>query len=144
MVFESRIICIGNQFIASDSAGIAVFRKLQQMVLPPAIELVEGGLAGLNLLCLLEDIKRIIFVDAVAGFGAEGSVVVLDQQEVMAGGGNDGYGHESGLPYLLNVAPRVCQKPPPETIKLVGIEGACTEQSARRAADVSLILAQGA
>ena len=140
---ETRIICIGNGYIAGDSAGSAVFKELQQTHIPPEIQLIEGGLAGLNLLPFLEHTKRIIFVDNVSGYDEEGAVIVLDEQEVKAAAGNDQYGHDAGLPYVLNVAPQVCEGPPPQTIKLVGIEGIHNEESIRKAAALSLKLARG-
>ncbi|THB78324.1 MAG: hydrogenase maturation protease [Desulfobulbaceae bacterium] len=143
MICETRIICIGNGYIASDSAGSAVYQELQQMQLPPEIQLIDGGLAGLNLLPLLENIKRIIFVDNVSGYDEEGAVIVLDEQEVRTAFGNEQYGHDAGLPYVLNVAPRVCEGPPPDIIKLVGIEGTHNEDSIRAAAVLSLKLARG-
>ena len=48
---------------------LQVFDRLQEMQpLPAGIELIEGGLAGLNLLPLLERGGRVVFVDAVSGF----------------------------------------------------------------------------
>lgn len=55
-----RIICLGNEYIRQDSAGLEVARKLALMSLPEDVEVVEGGLAGLDLLSLVENSERFI------------------------------------------------------------------------------------
>jgi hydrogenase maturation protease len=142
---SATIICIGNRFIAEDAAGLQVFDRLvARRPLPAGIELVEGGLAGLNLLPLLEQGGRVIFVDAVKGFTREGEMVLLSHQEIMQSPGHRRFDHGAGLPYLLAVLPKVCDGELPEEIALVGLEGRCDAEIIEQAAEMSLaIAAQG-
>jgi hydrogenase maturation protease len=98
-------------------------------------------MAGLNLLPLLEQGGRVVFVDAVRGFAGPGEIVLLDHREIMSGAGCDHFDHSAGLAYVLTVLPRVCDGKLPEEIALVGLEGECTPQMIERAATLSIALA---
>lgn len=136
------IICIGNRFVDSDAAGPLVFDRLRAMQpLPPGIELIEGGLAGLNLLPLLEQGGRVIFVDAVRGFAEAGELVLLDRQEIVGTESQPHFDHGAGLPYVLAMLPQVCDGELPEEIFLLGLEGGCSMQTIERAAGLSIAVA---
>jgi hydrogenase maturation protease len=133
------IICIGNRFVAEDTAGPAVFDRLQEMdPLPAGIEIIDGGMAGLNLLPLLEKGGRVVFVDAVDGFSGPGEIVLLDHQEIVSTLGDSHFDHSAGLAYVLTVLPQVCDGDLPEEIVLIGLEGACTPKMIERAAGLSI------
>ena len=93
----NRIICIGNRYIEKDALGAQVYEYLSRLELPADIELVDGGLAGLNLLPLMDNCERVIFVDAICGDEAQ-PVQVLRGDQL---NGSRIYGHSSGLEYLL-------------------------------------------
>jgi hydrogenase maturation protease len=136
------IICIGNRFVQEDIAGLAVLAELEKrQPLPPQIDLIEGGLAGLNLLPLLEQGGRVVFVDSVKGFGQPGEIILLDCRDGLPTDDAGHFDHGAGLAYLLAVLPRVFDGELPEEIVLVGLEGQCTEKSIKRAARLSLDIA---
>lgn len=139
---KKRIICIGNRFVAGDSAGPLVFDRLQKMLpLPEVVELIEGGIAGLNLLPLLEEGGRVVFVDAVKGFDPAGGLVILDHKEILSIESQLHFDHAAGLPYVLAVLPRVCEGELPEEIVLLGIEGEYSGEMIERAARMSITVA---
>jgi len=138
---KSFIICIGNRLLVEDSAALMVFDRLQQRSLPDNISVIEGGLMGLNLLPFLEQGGRVVFVDNVSGFTRPGSLIVLDQEKIIATG-TEHYDHNSSLAYVLSVLPKVCEGDLPEEIVLVGIEGPCTEKLVEEAANLSVSIAQ--
>jgi hydrogenase maturation protease len=139
---KCRIICIGNRYSSIDSAGIAVYEKLRDLnCLPPGVELIEGGTAGLNLLPHLELGGVIIFVDSVRGFTSPGSVILIQEDEIQNNLSTRSYDHGAGLEYLLTLLPRVYEKTLPEMILLVGIEGAWTEKIINQAANMTIDLA---
>ncbi len=114
---NAAIICLGNRLIAEDDLGWRVFEHLKAIPLPPGIDLIDGGLCGINLLSLMEGRKRVVFADAVSGLAEPDTLVVLDREAVAAFA--EGYGHAAGLPYLLHLLPKVCRPPLPE-VALVG------------------------
>jgi hydrogenase maturation protease len=136
------IICIGNRFVEEDAAGLLVFDRLREMQsLPDGIELIEGGLAGLNLLPLLEQGGRVVFIDAVRGFAGAGEIVLLDQREIHNIESRPHFDHGAGLPYVLAVLPKVCEGILPEEIFLLGLEGVCSVKTIERAARLSIAVA---
>lgn len=139
-----HIVCIGNRLTPADDAGPRVFDRLQTTELPEQVTLTDGGLAGLELLGLVEGAERVVFVDQVTGFGPEGAVVQISTEEItdteQAG---ERYGHASGLPFLLRCLPLVSD-PPPEEVLIVGVEGEqVQEQSVEAAARLCLKLVHG-
>lgn len=139
---KACIICIGNRFVKEDAAGLMVFAILQKIPqLPPEIEIIEGGLAGLNLLPLLERGGRVVFIDSVRGFTSAGEIVLLSSMEIMRTLYQSHFDHEAGLAYLLTVLPKVCDGELPEEIVLVGLEGECSTATFERAARLSVAIA---
>ena len=139
---RGSIICIGNRLIEEDAAGLRVFDRIQALhPLPVGIELVEGGLAGLNLLPLLEHGGRVVFVDAIRGFTQAGKIVLLTHREILQAPGHFCFGHDAGLPYLLAVLPKVCEGELPEEMVLVGLEGSCVDETIEKAAEMSVSIA---
>lgn len=139
---KSVIICIGNRFVKEDTAGLAVLACLEEIQpLPAKIELVDGGLAGLNLLPLLEQGGRVVFVDAIRGFAQPGEIVLFNYQEIISTLGESHFDHGTGLAYLLTMLPKVCEGVLPEEVVLVGLEGECTAETIERAAKLSLNIA---
>jgi hydrogenase maturation protease len=142
---KATIICIGNRFVPADAAGPAVYDRLLELALPADdIDIVDGGLQGLNLLPLLERGGRVVFVDAVSGFADTDSdrIVLLSGAEIAdQPEGRQGFDHGAGIGYLLAVLPQVCDGEMPREIALVGIEGTYDAQLIDRAARLSIKVA---
>ena len=134
----NRVICIGNRYVESDAAGPALYDHLLGLPLPPDTELIDGGLAGLNLLGLFEQTERAIVVDTVSGFGERQGPVILSPDQIMPLA-TDRYDHGAGLPYLLKIMPEVLDGPMPEIV-VVGIDGNWDDQVIADAAQVVLSL----
>lgn len=122
------VICLGNRYVPGDDVGCRVFDHLTGISTPPEVEIIDGGLCGLDLLRLVEGKRRVVFADAVKGMAEPGEPVVLNREQVAGYAGR--YGHAAGLPYLLQLLPLVCCTPLPE-IALVGAEGAVDERTVR-------------
>lgn len=134
-----RIICIGNCYTPEDAAGPKVYDRLLQHTLPHDIEVIDGGLAGLNLLRFMDGAERVVFVDNVSGFGQPNEIIVLEAEDVVTFAGN-GYDHSSGLAYLLRVLPEVCEGSVPQ-ILLMGIEVDPDDGTIDKAASLALKIA---
>lgn len=135
----ARILCIGNRFVGEDDFGPRVYDTLAGMERPANVEIIDGGLAGINLLRYLEDGRQVVFVDAVSGFAPIGELTVIDG-DTIARQDTGKFGHEAGLPFLLRVLPAVVDNPPPR-IRLVGCEGGASDGAVLDAARLSLQLA---
>ncbi len=131
----NRIICIGNRFLDEDSLGPRVYDILSHGKLPAGVELIEGGLAGLDLLRWMDGCERVIFVDAMVG-GDESRVHILHASELAT---DNAYGHAGGLAYLLGAYHALAESP--ET--RVYVVGAGTPQVAETVAGAALAVARG-
>jgi len=103
------------------------------------IEVIDGGLAGLNLLRFMHGADRVVFIDAVNGFKPSGGVIVLDAEDASRHADTI-FGHNAGLSYFLRVLPEVHDGKLPE-IFVVGIEGTPESDKILEAAEVSLKIA---
>lgn len=134
------IVCLGNRFYSGDGAGPLVHDALAGKTEVQGVEVLDGGIAGLNLLPLLRGRKRIVFVDSVAGFAPPGEVVVLDADQLKTLPMEQHYGHDSGLLYLLHALP-VTFPEQESVVLLVGLEGDPREPGIAKAARTALCLA---
>lgn len=116
-----RIICVGNDLRPEDSLGPRVFGLLSGRELGDGVQVVDGGLQGLNLLGLVERSERVVFVDSLSGFGKPGEVQVLSDSDPSVELPSD-FGHSSGLGYLLRALEVGCDGTPPRW-DVVGAEG---------------------
>lgn len=136
----ARIVCVGSRVTDADALGPRVHDALAARALPPGVELVDGGLRGLDLLPMVERSSRVVFVDAIdAGdaLGPSPDPIVIDAAEasrVPASGG-----HDAGLAYLVRCLPFVCDGPPPP-FAIVGASGAADAALVDRVADRAIAL----
>lgn len=133
-----RIICIGNRF-EENSAGPLVYDQLAERELPPGVAVVDGSLSGLNLLGLVEECERVIFVDTVIGLGKPGEVMLIEDVSRMLHR-PDRLGHSTGLGCLFSMIDQVVDGTAPE-ILVVGLEPPSTEAALWRAAEMSIVAA---
>lgn len=137
----NRIICIGKHSEENDSAGPRVFDQLAERELPDGVEVVDGSLSGLNLLGLVEESERVIFVDTVTGFGKPGEVLLIDDVSLLLDRPNRLDPDAGlGLGNLLTMIDQVVGGPVPE-IMVVGLESPCTETALWRAVEMSIVAA---
>lgn len=136
---KKRIICVGNRFRHEDSAGPMVYDQLANHRLPGDIEVIDGGLAGLNLLRFMYGADRIVFIDAVNGFKPFDGVIVLNAKDASRHADTI-FGHSAGLAYCLRVLPEVHDGKLPE-IFVVGIEGDTDPDKILKAAKISIKIA---
>jgi hydrogenase maturation protease len=134
-----RIVCVGNRYVPDDDVGARVHELLAGAALPAGVELVDGGLGGLDLLRFVEDAERVVFVDALRGHGATGRILLLEGAELL-GGGEPRYGHSGGLDYLVGLLPALCGAALPQLV-LIGFEGRADDSTVSAMAEMALRLA---
>jgi len=132
---KKRIICVGNRMRSSDAAGPLVYDLLAQTRLPHDLEIIDGGLAGLNLLKYVEDAERVVFVDAITGFDRSDDLVLMDSEKASQYADFQ-YDHSTGLTYLLKALPYLIKEAP--EVFVLGINGAPTGDKISQAAQMGL------
>ena len=76
------ILGVGNPFRRDDGIGPAVIARLQAEQLPEAVDLLDGGTDGLNLLEYLKPYQHAIIIDAVEMGLPPGEIRVFSPNEV--------------------------------------------------------------
>jgi len=124
------VVCIGNELVADDAVGYAVFTRLTDTTLPAGVRLEYCGVGGVALLELLTGSEKLMIVVDAVQFGAPaGTVHVLDWDKLpVMGDGNAISAHGIGLKDTIAIGLALYPERMPERILLIGIEGRCFDQ----------------
>ena len=77
------VIGLGNPLMGDDGLGIAVAQRLAaDWELPEAVQVVDGGTWGLNLLPVIEDAGRVLLVDAIEMNEPPGTLIRLSRERL--------------------------------------------------------------
>lgn len=115
------VLGLGNTIMSDDGVGPKVIEQLQKKdSLPAGVTLLDGGTLGLDLLPFLENVKRLIIIDAVEIAQPAGTVVRLCGDEVPMALETKLSPHQMGMKDLLAVARLMGQLP--EEIVLIGVQ----------------------
>ncbi|WP_319585756.1 hydrogenase maturation protease [uncultured Desulfobulbus sp.] len=130
---------MGNSLVAADAAGLHVFDELRTRSCCHQVEIINGGLGGLDLLPFFYNCDTVILVDRVVGFAEPGAVVHLGW-DILCADWHGGYSPSSELLYLLKSLPFLGVSPMP-SVCMIGIEGAGARETIKLAADMALEVA---
>jgi len=120
------ILGLGNTIMSDDGIGPKVIEQLQQdKHLSDDVSLLDGGTLGLDLLPYLEEIQRLIIVDAVEIGQPAGTCVRLAGDDVPMALETKLSPHQMGMKDLLAVARLMGHLP--DEILLIGVQPACLE-----------------
>ncbi len=102
---KTVVLGIGNMLLSDEGVGVHVVHRLQEMKsLLGKAELIDGATAGLGLLHSLEDVDRLIIIDAVETGGPPGTIIRLVDDEAPAYMALKISPHEITLPDCLAAA----------------------------------------
>ncbi|MFO1217974.1 MAG: HyaD/HybD family hydrogenase maturation endopeptidase [Burkholderiaceae bacterium] len=77
------VLGIGNTILGDDGVGVHAALALQQgFELPPGVQVIDGGTAGMELLDPLAELDLLLVLDAVKAPAPPGSLVCLKGAEV--------------------------------------------------------------
>lgn len=117
------VLGVGNLLLTDEGAGIHVIRRLVKTYrLPAAVQVLDGGTLGMDLLYYLEGIRDLIIVDAVQSNKPPGTIVWLAGEDVPAFLSIKMSPHQIGVPDMLYAAR--LQGLTPQNLILWGIEPA--------------------
>lgn len=98
------VLGLGNVLRRDEGLGIrALDRLCARYLLPDTVQAVDGGTLGLDLLCYLEEARRLLVLDAALTDGPPGTLLRVAGAEVPAFFGMRTSPHEIALPDLLAV-----------------------------------------
>ena len=96
-----RVICCGNAFRGDDAAGLEVFKLLEKEKFPCNVEIIEGGILGINLLHLFEEGYKIILVDSVLMDRDPGHLQWVPMADILEDGSSAISSHEINPAQLM-------------------------------------------
>jgi hydrogenase maturation protease len=107
--------------MGDDGVGIRAIERLQNMGLPPNVEVIDAGVGGLAILSWIEDADKVVIVDAVqTGNEPPGTVYEFTDRELPPSDMFMLSLHDLNLVDTLNVG-RLVQKMPDEIV-IIGVE----------------------
>lgn len=115
------VLGVGNILLADEGIGVRVIEAFGKRYapLPAAVEVIDGGTAGMALIDVIAGRRHLIVVDAVAGDGPAGSVVRLAGSAVAPFLRQRLSPHQLGLLDVLAYLALV--ETAPETVTIIGI-----------------------
>ena len=115
------VLGIGNILLSDEGVGVHVVDLLrEQYAFSPAIDLVDGGTMGLDLLPLFQTRDKILIIDAVDFGKAAGHVGVLNGNNIPSVLNSKLSVHHIGLSDVLFAAKLMREAPP--DVCLVGVQ----------------------
>ncbi|MDJ0623766.1 MAG: hydrogenase maturation protease [Desulfocapsaceae bacterium] len=121
------VVCIGNDLVADDGVGHAVYAELNKRVLPQGTRLKLLGLGGMALINEFSGETTLIVVDAVQFGVTAGTVHVLSWDD-LPGSESHVSCHGIGIREAIEVSRKLYPQQSPESVFLVGVEGQCFDQ----------------
>ncbi len=135
------VLGLGNMLMADDSVGLAALARLQDdWFIPPAVELVDGGTWGMNLLPVVESAQRLLILDAIDSGAVPGTLARLEGDSVPRFLAQKLSPHQIDLREVLALA-QLRGTLPPELIAL-GIQPARVEMSTALSPEVEARLGE--
>ena len=99
--FATLILGLGNPLRGDDGVGCRLVEELARRELPPGVQVLDGGAAGLGLLNLVEGWERVVVVDAAEMGRGPGEIVRFTLADVRLASASDrpsaGSGHRFSL-----------------------------------------------
>jgi len=117
------VIGLGNLLNRDEGFGVHAVRALQERTRPaPGIQIIDGGVLGLDLLPVVESCRRLLVLDAVDMGLPPGTVVELEDEQVPAYAGIKLSQHQCGFQEVLGLA--MFRSRLPEQLCLLGVQPA--------------------
>lgn len=116
------LLGVGNLLQADDGVGVHTVREMMKLDLPASVEIVDGGTAGIDLSCLLEDRARVIVIDAVDGGMEPGTLFRFAPEDIVLQPEGMNSLHQIGLLEAVRMAQLVGRAP--EQTVIIGVQPA--------------------
>ena len=116
------VMGLGNTLNCDEGLGVQALKELdaQLQSRPPDLELLDGGVLGLNLLMIVEECSHLLILDAVDADKAPGTVIELTKEEIPLYAGVRLSQHQTTFQEVLGLAKM--RDHLPEHLHLIGIQ----------------------
>jgi len=111
------VLGVGNLLMGDEGVGIHAARELMERTLPPHVEVIDGGTAGLDLLHIMEGYQKVLIIDAVDVEEEPGAILRFSPQDVTSQDSDFPMSlHQTEVLKVLEFAAYVGQELPPVVI----------------------------
>ena len=114
------VLGLGNILLRDEGVGVRVVQAMKQMRLPPDVEVFDGATAGVDLLDVLADRRRVVVIDAIAGDSPPGTVLRLTPDDLAPRHTRGVSLHDLGLVEALALAKQLNAYP--EEVVIIGVK----------------------
>ncbi len=114
------ILGLGNILLKDEGVGVHVIEKIQNMELPPDVEVMDGGTMGLDLIYYIEGRKKVIVVDAVRAGEEPGTMYRFTDKNIADAKGMLRSAHGVDFADALRISAFLKTKP--DDVIFIGIE----------------------
>ncbi len=114
------VLGLGNILLRDEGVGVRVVGAMEGMDLSAEVELFDGATAGLDLLDVLADRRKVIVIDAIDGRHKPGTVLRLGSDDLAPRASADVSLHEIGLIEVLAAAKQLGIAP--EEVVILGVK----------------------
>jgi len=98
------VLGIGNVLQKDDGLGIYAATYLQEnYTFSPKVEIINGGVEGINLFTLFEQNRNILIFDSIELNDDPGAIYLIPSHELSRRGLNSGGAHEIGVLQILDM-----------------------------------------
>jgi hydrogenase maturation protease len=127
---EGRILVlgVGNLLLGDEGVGIHAVRRLGEQSLPPHVDLLDGGTAGVDLLGFMSGYEKVVIIDAVDAGEEPGTIFRFTPQDVASGSAGLALSlHQTEVLEVLKLGSYVGQDLPP--VVVLGVQPAAMDWS---------------
>jgi hydrogenase maturation protease len=101
---DFAVLGVGNILEMDDGIAVYATSFLQQNYsVEPAVEIINGGVEGINLLNVFMEYERILILDAISIEDEPGSIYHIPSAELSGYGVNSGGAHEVGVMQCIDM-----------------------------------------
>jgi hydrogenase maturation protease len=143
MINQKRkiVLGLGNLLNRDEGLGLHALNALRQRIGdPPGLELLDGGVMGLDLLSIVEDCSHLLLLDAIDAGQPGGTLVELSRDEIPLYKGVELSEHQVTFQEVLGLA--LFRDNLPEQLHLIGAQPADLEPGMEPSPQVAAILTE--
>ena len=80
---RTTVIGLGNPLMGDDGLGLLATQRLQEnWILPPDVQVIDGGTWGMNLLPFIDEAEELLLIDAINQDMPPGTQIVLGRDDI--------------------------------------------------------------
>jgi len=114
------VLGLGNILLRDEGVGVRVVQAMERMALPREVEVFDGATAGVDLLDVLAERRKVVVIDAIAGDSPPGTVLRLTPADLAPRHERGVSLHDLGLLETLALAEQLNVSP--EEVVIIGVK----------------------